>query len=68
MYKEDRCYLLIAPPAGSHLVYSSANLRKVSVKQPDRAKLVKRFLALREFIRSNKDKMIRLQFNINEKV
>ena len=68
VYKEDRIGLYVAPPAGSNLVYGSAKLRCKSIKQPDRAKLVKRFSELREFIRSEKDNLIHLHFDINQKV
>jgi len=68
VFKEDRISLLVAPPAGANLVYGRAKLRCKSIKQPDRAKLVKRFSELREFIRSEKDNMIHLHFDINEKV
>lgn len=68
VYKELRADLFVAPPVGSNLVYGRAKLRNKSIKQPDRAKLVKRFLELREFIRKNKDNMIHLHFDINQKV
>jgi len=68
VYKEDHIGLFVAPPAGSNLVYGSAKLRCKSIKQPDRAKLVKRFSELREFIRSEKDNLIHLHFDINQKV
>ena len=68
VFKEDRIGLHVAPPAGSHLVYGSAKLRCKSIKQVDRAKLVKRFSELRDFIRSEKDNLIYLHFDINQKV
>ena len=68
VYKEDRADLFVKPPVGANLVYGRAKLRNKSIKQPDRAKLVKRFLELREFIRSEKDNMINLHFDINQKV
>ncbi len=68
VFKEEAASLSIAPPAGSYLAFVSASLRRKSIKQPDREKLVKRFVELRELVRSNKDNMIQLHFNINEKV
>jgi hypothetical protein len=68
VFKEEAASVSIAPPAGSYLAFGSASLRRKSIKQPDHAKLVKRFSELRELIRSNKDNMIQLHFNINEKV
>lgn len=67
-YREDSASLFIAPPAGSYLTYGRAKLRCKTIKNVDRAKLVKRFIELRDFIREHKDETIRLCFDINEKL
>jgi hypothetical protein len=67
-YHEDRIYLFVKPPEGSNLVYSSVRLRCGNIKQPTRAKLVKRFLKLRDFLRENAGNMKDLHFDISEKL
>jgi hypothetical protein len=68
VFKEDRAYVFVKPAAGSNNVYGIAKLRCASIKEPNRAKLVKRFLVLREFLRFNEKNFKDLHFNIEEKI
>ena len=68
VYKESNASVFIKPEAGSYNVYGRAKLRHKSINNPDRAKLLKRFLELREFLRGEAGNMINLHFNINEKL
>jgi hypothetical protein len=68
VYKESNASVFIKPEAGSYNVYGRAKLRHKSINNPDRAKLLKRFLELRDFLRGEAGNMINLHFNINEKL
>ena len=65
-WSEDRLYMFVAPTNKYH-AYSSVKLRKKTIKNVTPEKLIKRFQQVREFIMANKDDMINLQFDINDK-
>ena len=66
-YIESTLFISIRPDK-KYLAYSSAKMRKQTIKGITPEKLEKRFIKIRDFIISHKDDFINLQFDINEKV
>lgn len=66
-YREVNLGLSIAPPAGSYLVYGTAKLRKVTIKNATPEKLTARFKVIRAFVMEHADQMIKLSFDISTK-
>lgn len=66
-YKEHAISLCIKPTE-KYLAYSRAKLRKKTIKNITLEKLEKRFLQIKQLITDNKDNLINLCFDINDKI
>jgi len=48
--RESKLHVLTQPPKDSNLVYSTENMRKQTIKNPDHDKLIRRFKKVRDWI------------------
>jgi len=48
--RESDLHVYTRPEKGSNLVYKSVNMRRQTIKKADRAKLVRRFKKVRDFV------------------
>ena len=67
-YKEHSHSLSIKPPENSYLAYGRAKIRAKSMKEPTLEKIKKRFLQIKKLVEENKENLINLCFDINEKL
>ena len=64
--ESDSPYMYVKPTIPNR-VYGSVKMRKKTIKNVDRTKLIARFNQVREFVMSNKDNMKNICFDINTK-
>ena len=66
-FDETSAPLMYVKPTIPNRVYGSVKMRKKTIKNVDRTKLIARFNQVREFVMSNKDNMKNICFDINTK-
>jgi len=67
-WEESHTYMHVAPPEGSHLVFSSVKFRKKTMKNVTLDKIQKRFKQVKSFVAANADQLHRINFDISEKL
>lgn len=69
-YKEFDVSLFVKPDpvTEKYLCYGRKKLRKKTIKEVTEEKLLKRFEQVRQLVVDNKDNLINLLFNINDKI
>lgn len=66
-FKELNLHLLVTPTKGSYNAYDSVKLRKISIKDVDPAKLIKRFQRIRLWVEAELPNLKDPMFDITTK-